>query len=85
MMASSQAQPMPQTIEAYKVLAQRDLELIEAQRREIGKLKAKVNKLEQKNESMTSFMRQAESLTREETARAWSRVQNAALINKGDK
>jgi hypothetical protein len=42
-MASSQAQPMPQTIEAYKALAQRDLELIEAQRDEIGRLKAELN------------------------------------------
>jgi cell division protein FtsB len=38
---------MPQTVEAYKKLAQRDLELIEAQRDEIAKLKAKNNKLEQ--------------------------------------
>ncbi len=45
-MASSQSQPMPQTIEAYKRLAQRDLDLIMEMRSEIGKLKAKVNKLE---------------------------------------
>lgn len=41
-------QVMPQTIEAYKQLAQRDLELIEEQRDEISKLKQQVNKLEQK-------------------------------------
>ena len=41
-------QPMPQTIEAYKDLAQRDLELIEEQREEINKLKCKVNDLQQK-------------------------------------
>lgn len=41
-------QVMPQTIEAYKQLAQRDLELIEEQREEISKLKQQVNKLEQK-------------------------------------
>ena len=39
---------MPQTIEAYKDLAQRDLELIESQRDEINKLKCKVNTLTQK-------------------------------------
>ena len=47
-MASSTSEPMPQTIEAYKALAQRDLELIEEQQREIGQLKAKINKLEQR-------------------------------------
>lgn len=47
-MASSTAQPMPQTIEAYKALAQRDLELIEKQQLEIGQLKATVNNLRQK-------------------------------------
>ena len=41
-------QPMPQTIEAYKDLAQRDLELIEAQRDEIARLKCKVNTLSQR-------------------------------------
>ena len=40
-------QVMPQTVEAYKKLAQRDLELIEEQREEISKLKQRVNKLEQ--------------------------------------
>lgn len=47
-MASSCSEPMPQTIEAYKKLAQRDLELIEEQRVTIGKQAAKINKLEQK-------------------------------------
>ena len=47
-MASSTVEAMPQTVEAYKKLAQRDLEFIEEQQREIGKLKAKINKLEQK-------------------------------------
>ena len=46
-MASSTAQPMPETIQAYKDLAQRDLELIMEMRTEIGQLKAKINKLEQ--------------------------------------
>ena len=46
-MASSTAEPMPQTIEAYKALAQRDLELIEEQQKEIGQLKARVNRLRQ--------------------------------------
>ena len=41
-------QPIPQTVEAYKNLAQRDLELIEEQREEINKLKCKVNDLQQK-------------------------------------
>lgn len=41
-------EPMPQTIEAYKKLAQRDLELIEDQRDEINKLKCKVNDLSQR-------------------------------------
>ena len=39
---------MPQTVEAYKALAKRDLELIEEQREEINKLKCKVNDLQQK-------------------------------------
>jgi hypothetical protein len=47
-MASSTIKPMPQTIEAYKNLAQRDLELIEEQQREIGQLKVKNNQLRQK-------------------------------------
>ena len=47
-MASSTVEPMPQTIEAYKKLAQRDLELIEEQQKEIGQLKAEANKLKQK-------------------------------------
>ena len=47
-MASSTEQPMPQTIEAYKALAQRDLELIEEQQLEISKLKVANNQLRQK-------------------------------------
>ena len=46
-MASSTAEPMPQTIEAYKALAQRDLELIEEQQREIGRLKGELNERKQ--------------------------------------
>ena len=42
------ADPMPQTIEAYKKLAQRDLELIEDQRDEIAGLKCKINDLKQR-------------------------------------
>lgn len=42
--------PMPQTVAAYKALAQRDLELIMTQQREIGQLKQQVNKLQQKLE-----------------------------------
>ena len=46
-MASSTVEKMPQTIEAYRKLAQRDLELIMSQKEEIGRLKARINKLEQ--------------------------------------
>jgi len=46
-MASSIEKPMPQTIEAYIRLAHRDLDLIMEMRKEIGQLKAKINKLEQ--------------------------------------
>ena len=42
-------EPMQQTVEAYKELAQRDLELIEDQRDLINKLRCKVNDLSQKN------------------------------------
>jgi len=41
-------QAMPETVEAYKALAARDLELIMEQKEEISRLKQKVNKLEQK-------------------------------------
>ena len=41
-------EPMPQTVQAFRHLAQRDLELIEEQREEIAKLKCKVNNLTQK-------------------------------------
>lgn len=44
-------QVMPQTIEAYKALAQRDLELIMEMKDEISNLKQKVNKLEQQLKS----------------------------------
>ncbi len=47
-MASSTAEPMPQTIDGYKKLAQRDLELVMEMRTEIGKLKARLNNLQQK-------------------------------------
>ena len=47
-MASSQAEPMPQTVEAYKKLAGRDLILIEGQQKEISDLKAKANDLQQR-------------------------------------
>ena len=40
--------PMPQTIEGYKKLAERDLELIMEQKAEISKLKQRINKLEQR-------------------------------------
>lgn len=46
-MAGSYEQP-ERTVEFYKALAQRDLELIESQRDEIAKLKKKVNQLQQK-------------------------------------
>ena len=50
-MASSTVEPMPQTIEAYKALAQRDHDLIvemkAAHQAEVSKLKARINKLEQ--------------------------------------
>ncbi len=41
-------EPMPQTVEAYKDLAQRDLQLIMEQRSEISKLKREINDLRQK-------------------------------------
>jgi len=47
-MASSINNPIPQTVEGYRELAQRDLVLIEWQRDEIGRLKAKINQLQQK-------------------------------------
>jgi hypothetical protein len=50
-MASSTSEPMPQTVEAYKALAQRDHDLIVEMKldhlTEVSKLKARVNKLEQ--------------------------------------
>ena len=52
-MASSTSQPMEQTVDAYRKLAQRDLELIEEQQQEIGVLRAKVNNLQQKLKKRT--------------------------------
>ena len=54
-MASSLAEPMPQTIEAYKALAQRDLELIMDMREEIVKFKIENNKLRQKVEQYRKY------------------------------
>lgn len=47
-MASSINNPIPQTVEGYRELAQRDLILIEWQRDEIGRLNSKINQLKQK-------------------------------------
>lgn len=51
-MASSTAQPMPETIDGYKKLAQRDHDLIvemkAAHQAEVSKLKVDFNKLNQK-------------------------------------
>ena len=47
-MASSTVEKMPQTVEAFMNLAQRDLELIEAQAAEIANLTCKLNKRDQK-------------------------------------
>ncbi len=55
-MASSTAEPMPQTVEAYKALAQRDLDLIMEQKEEISKLKAENNKLRQSNFKLKGFV-----------------------------
>ena len=41
-------EPMPQTVEAYKSLAMRDLELIMWQKAEIISMKRKLNDLQQK-------------------------------------
>jgi hypothetical protein len=41
-------EPMPQTIEAYKLLAQRDLELIEDQKVVITAMALRLHKLEQR-------------------------------------
>ena len=53
-MASSTPQPV-KDIEFYEKLVVRDLELIMEQKREIGQLKAEVNKLRQKVESRRSM------------------------------
>ena len=47
---------MPQTVEGYKELAQRDLVLIEKQRDEIGRLKAKINQLKQRLKKKPKFI-----------------------------
>ena len=47
-MASSTVEKMPQTVEAYKKLAQRDLELIESQEELINNLTCKLNQRDQK-------------------------------------
>ena len=60
-MASSTVEPMPQTIKAFIDLAQRDLELIEEQQREIGQLKAELN---EKNQQLVSAKIRAQKLVR---------------------
>ena len=62
-MASSIEKPMPQTIEAYIRLAHRDLDLIMEMRKEIGQLKAEVNKLKQQNVK--------QKIKTQNTVRAW--------------
>lgn len=44
----ARGQPMPQTLDAYRKLANQDLELIEEQKQEIAALKRKLNKARQK-------------------------------------
>ena len=56
-MASSTVQKMPRTVEALMNLAQRDLELIEAQAAEIANLTCKLNKRDQKIESLSGRIR----------------------------
>lgn len=63
-MASSINNPMPQTVEGYKELAQRDLVLIEKQRDEIGRLKAKINQLQQKLKKEPKFVNTQELIDR---------------------
>ena len=43
----AKGEPMPRTLEHYQANAERDQELILEQRAEIGRLKQKINKLEQ--------------------------------------
>ena len=51
-MASSTAGRIPDTVEAYKKLAQRDLELIMEQREVINNQSQKINQLRQKLKAM---------------------------------
>lgn len=51
-MASSTAQPMPETIEAYKALAQRDHDLIVEMKAIIGKQNVELNQLRQENKRL---------------------------------
>ncbi len=44
----AKGEPMPQTLEYYRAMAQRDLELIMEQKEEISRLKQRINKLEQR-------------------------------------
>lgn len=55
---SKSRESMPQTIEAYKKLAARDLELIEEQRDEISGLKHRNIQLRQKNNSLSLQLEQ---------------------------
>ncbi len=55
-MASSTVKPMPQTIEAYKTLAQRDLELIMEMKAIIGKQNKELNTLKQSNERLSKVI-----------------------------
>ncbi len=55
-MASSTVKPMPQTIEAYKTLAQRDLELIMEMKAIIGKQNKELNTLKQANERLSKVI-----------------------------
>ena len=51
-MASSTVEPMPETIEAYKELAQRDLDLIVEMKAIIGKQNKELNQLRQENKRL---------------------------------
>jgi len=48
----AKGEPMPRTVEHYQANAERDQELILEQRDEIGRLKQKLNKLQQKFDGM---------------------------------
>lgn len=51
-MASSTAKPMEQTVSEYKILAQRDLEVIEELLDDITYLKSEVKRLRVRNEKL---------------------------------